>query len=308
MFFSETQKEKIIRRYNENAYRRAVSMIDTYTKEWRLEKLELIEHFSENLLFACFSENHGQCVLKIEIYHTYPLEPEVCVLRLYNGQGYCRIYEFSPEDKVCLLERILPGDTIYNFDEISQIDRVNFFVDLYERLYMPALEIPNLSMFPSYLNRLEKVEAGIGHRDDCQNIIPHIKKAKEIILSVNSAYNRKTLIHGDLHHRNIIKNQTGGHTAIDPSGIADDPVFDVSCFILYEFGYQLAGKPIKEFLEFIDLFSQRLRIPANILKKCLYAELVIQLFRGVAAGTSKEEWTGDIWNIEVAEQMINASL
>ena len=308
MIFSENQQERIIYRFGENIYNRAVSVIDVYKQKWQLEKLELIEHFSSNLLMSCFSEKYGQCVLKIEIFDHIPLEPEIRILRLFDGRGYCRVYEFSLEDRVCLLERILPGDTIYEFDhEISQSERINFFCDLYERLYKQPVEMPDSSMFPSHLDRLEEVEAEAVCREDCKDIIHHIKKAKDIILSVSSVYNRKTLIHGDFHHRNMIKNQNGGYTAVDPEGIADDPVFDVSSFILYEFGCQLAGKPIEDFLEFIRLLSQRLDIPVEILIKCLYAELVIGLFRDVAAGKSTEEWTGSIWNVEVAKKMMSVS-
>ena len=305
MFFLETHKEKIIKRFGENIYNRAADVIPVYIKKWRLENLELINHFSGALLFACVCEKHGQCVLKLGLFDSMPLEPEIQVLRLFDGRGYCRVYEFSSEDKICLLERIIPGTTIYEYDiEISQSDRIKFFCDLYEQLYAQPIEIPDLSMFVSNLNRLEKSEAAAIKRDDCQDIIPHIKKAKDIILSVNSVNNRKTLIHGDLHHRNMIKNQNGGYTAVDPEGIVDDPVFDVSSFILYEFGTQLAGKPIEDFLKFIDLLSERLTIPAEIMIKCLYAELVIQIIVGAANGNSRDELTGGIWNMEVAEKMM----
>jgi streptomycin 6-kinase len=306
MIFSTSQKDKIIRKWNENIYHRAAGIIDIYTEEWQLEKPELIEHFSTSLLFTCLSEKYGQCVLKIKCDNNYFLESEVRVLRLFAGRGYCCVYEFSAEDEICLLERIFPGDTLYNFNEISQSERINFFSDLYERLYMPAAEIPDLSMFLSYRNCLEEGEAAAVKRDDCQDIIPYIKKAKEIIFSVNSVYKHKTLIHGDLHHRNILKNQSGGYTAIDPKGIADDPVFDISKFILYEFGYQLAGKPIKDFLKFIGLLSRRLHIPVEILTKCLYVEMAVEIFyRHIATGGSVGECEGNIRNIEVAEEMIN---
>ena len=169
--------------------------------------------------------------------------------------------------------------------------------------------MPNISMFPSYLNCLDEGEAAAARRDDCRDIIHHVKKAKEIISSVNSVYNRKTLIHGDLHHRNILKNQSGEYTAIDPKGIADDPVFDVSKFILYEFGYQLAGKPTEDFLEFIALLSRRLHIPAEILTKCLYVEIAVEVFhRHIAAGKSMEECEGHVWNMTAAEQIIDRRL
>ena len=305
MIFTEIQKDKIISKWGENIYNRAVGIIDIYTEEWQLEKLKLIEHFSTSILFTCLSEKYGQCVLKIKCDNNYSLDSEICVLRSFNGRGYCRVYEFSSDDKICLLERILPGDTLYNFNEISQNERINFFGDLYERLYVSATEISDLSMFPSYLNCLEKSEIVVTQRNDCQDIISHIKKAKEIILFVNSIYNRKILIHGDLHHRNILKNQNGGYTAIDPKGVADNPVFDVSKFILYEFGYQLAGKPIEEMLGFINLLSRRLHIPTETLTNCLYVEIAVEVFhRHIAVGKSIGECEGHIENMTVAEKIM----
>jgi streptomycin 6-kinase len=109
-------------------------------------------------------------------------------------------------------------------------------------------------------------------KNNCEFLHLHIEKAKEIILTLSSAYNPNTLLHGDLAYSNILKNKNGGYTAIDPIGIVGIPAFSITQFMLNEFGNALTFEPIENCLNFINLISRKVSIPTEILKKCLYVE------------------------------------
>jgi streptomycin 6-kinase len=271
MIFSNKQKEMIIESFGEKLYNKAVRNINIYTEKWQLEQLELVENFACNLLLTCCTEKYGSCVLKISFEDNFDTETEV--LRSFDGRGFCRIYEYSNEDEIFLIERISPGNTL--FEGTSRDERADFFGDLYSRLYAVPTEPADISIFPSHIYLLEELENNI--LDNPEQFKSHIEKAKEIILSVNSAYSADFLIHGDLHHDNILKNQDGKYTAIDPTGAIGASVFDIAFFILYEFDNDLTSEPIENILNFIYLLAEKIHIPAEILCKCVYVETVMRL-------------------------------
>jgi len=99
--FSNKQRQDIIYHFGEVLFERALFCVNIYANKWQLTKLKLIEFYSSNLLFKCMSGTHGSSVLKIQMQNNN-LENEVNTLRLFNGHGFCQVYDYSAEDKVCL--------------------------------------------------------------------------------------------------------------------------------------------------------------------------------------------------------------
>ena len=115
------------------------------------------------------------------------------------------------------------------------------------------------------------------------------------------------LLHGDLHHENILKNENGGYTVIDPKGVIGDPVFDLSRFILDEFRDDLTSEPKDVVIDFVQKLGDSVGIPCEILLRCLYIETVIWLFREeLANGESLEECQQLITNMKVAHEFAHS--
>ena len=74
------------------------------------------------------------------------------------------------------------------------------------------------------------------------------------------------LLHGDLHHDNIIKN---GHdwVVIDPKGVIGEPAFEVAAFIrnpipqllIHDYATSMIDKRIAQFSEHLKLAASRIR-------------------------------------------------
>lgn len=118
-------------------------------------------------------------------------------------------------------------------------------------------------------------------------------------------YPRQMLLHGDLHHGNILLNHSGNYTIIDPKGVIGDPVFDISRFILNEFGDTLSSDLYKEIEEVISAIAKKLDIPKKIVKCCLYVETTIWLCDDLEKGSSLEECEFLINNVIHAEKLIH---
>ena len=162
------------------------------------------------------------------------------------------------------------------------------------------LQLPD-STFPTYTEWFEAGKEGTKNREDCEDLYQYLDSAERMLTDICKKYSRNLLLHGDLHHENILKNEKGGYTVIDPKGVIGDPVFDLSRFILDEFRDDLTSEPKDVIIDFVQKFGDSVGIPCEILLKCLYIETVIWLFREeLAEGESLEECEQLITNMKVA--------
>jgi streptomycin 6-kinase len=126
-----------------------------------------------------------------------------------------------------------------------------------------------------------------------------------MLKEICKTYSRIFLLHGDLHHENILKNENGSYTVIDPKGVIGDPVFDLSRFILDEFRDNLVSEPKENILAFVKSLGDSVDIPFETLLRCLFIETVIWLFREeLANGESLEECASLITNMKTAYALV----
>lgn len=111
--------------------------------------------------------------------------------------------------------------------------------------------------------------------------------------------------HGDFHHDNILLSN-GGEYIIDPKGVIGDPVFDVPRFILNEFGDEITTELLKKINDIICTLEVKLHIPKDILKQCLYVETAMGNCWSLEDGSTPEEYTSLIKNVQFAETIMNS--
>ena len=98
----------------------------------------------------------------------------------------------------------------------------------------------------------------------------YLEKAEKTILHINENYPRRLLLHGDLHHENILKNGAGEYKVIDPKGVVGNSVFDLSRFILDEFRDDLTSEPKSAVIDFVKSVGNGVKIPCDTLLQCLF--------------------------------------
>jgi streptomycin 6-kinase len=88
-------------------------------------------------------------------------------------------------------------------------------------------------------------------------------------------YPRKLLLHGDLHHYNILQNNQNGYTLIDPKGVVGDPIFDIPRFLLNELEDTLDKKLFDKIIYAITVIGEKLGIQTKTIKKAFYIEMAM---------------------------------
>jgi len=232
----EAQKNKIIEKWGQNIFSKALQELEYYSQKWKLSAFIFVEHYSVNLIFFCISELCGDCVLKIgSNEQDYEFAAECNVLREYNGGRYVKVYEsdidLAARKKIMLIERVIPGEILKNEQSLEK--RLAVFAELFKGLH---IEPENPELYISYIDFLSnKFNDYLKATDEKEKIlIEHRNKAKELYFELSEKYNRKMLLHMDLYYGNIVSDNNGEYKIIDPKGIVGDPIFDTAHHIFIE--------------------------------------------------------------------------
>ena len=287
--------EHFLKKLGAERYNERIRVVEKYRKPWELSEIEFQKSLSTNsLIFYAVSKQYGRVILKALINSGF--DKEILACKLFQGENFCKIYEYSLEDQVYIMERIMPADTLY--ESAPRNDRIKIVGRVFKGLH--KTDIPD-SAFPTYSEWFEAGKEGTKNRKDCEDLYQYLYSAERMLADINQKYSRNLLLHGDLHHENILKNENGSYTVIDPKGVIGDPVFDLSRFILDEFRDDLTSEPKDVIIDFVQKLGNSVGIPCEILLRCLYIETVIWLFREeLANGESLEECQQLITNMKVA--------
>lgn len=91
--------------------------IKELSERYSLTEISVCPIESVNLVLFAKSEEFGDVALKIGAPHE-DIQHEIQMLVDCQGRGMCKIYAYSKEEYYLLIERILPGDMLYdNHDE-----------------------------------------------------------------------------------------------------------------------------------------------------------------------------------------------
>jgi streptomycin 6-kinase len=295
--------ESIVNRFGMEFYEKALRDVEVYAKRWSLSSFQFIPSYSTGLVFKCSSEGFGSTILKIGNPSSREVFTELNTLREYNGRGFCKIFNHDIKNGVILEECIQPGNTLR--EENSLDKRLAVFSSLYKNLHIEPVQAEK---YPSYLGWVNRITEYMVNRQDRKELCVHMKRAREICLSISEVYTKKLLLHGDFHHDNILLDKSGEYKIIDPKGVIGDPVFDIPRFILNEFSSHLNEELYGKVKYIIKSLEELLHIPSSILKQCLYVETAMSACWFVEDGASDEEYDRLLKNVEFAETILKALL
>lgn len=293
------QAERFIKKLGAESFHERFSLVEKYQKQWELSEIEFKAEISNNsLIFYAVSKRYGRVILKI-LLDINGLDNEILALKLFQGENFCKLYEYSLEDQAYIMERIVPAHTLY--ESAPRSERIRIAGEIFKGLHRAGTPDGG---FPSYTGWLAAGREGTKHRKDCEGLYQYLDSAEGMLADLRKKYSCNLLLHGDLHHENILKNASGGYTVTDPKGVTGDPVFDLSRFILDEFRDDLTSEPREAIIDFVQKLGDSAGIPCGDLLRCLFIETVIWLFREeLANGESLEECWQLIANMKVAYEL-----
>jgi hypothetical protein len=212
--FKQNEIENIINRFGKDFYEKVLGYIEVYAGKWNLASFKFIPSYSANLVFICYSEKYGNVVLKLGNPSCREIFTEFNALCEYNGRRFCKLYEADIENGIILEECINPGNPLREENSIDK--RLSVFCSVYKGLHIMPFKA---DIYPTYVAWVSRITEYMSKREDCRELYLHMKKAQDICLSLSKMYSQNVLLHGDLHHDNILLGSDGAYKIIDPKGV-----------------------------------------------------------------------------------------
>lgn len=273
-------KGKIVAHFGAEFYNKLINDLEKYADLWKLSELEQIDYYSVNCIFKCISDRYGLCILKIGN-PSRETRTEYRMLQEYNGTRFCKAYEADIANGVLLIEQITPGVLLRAEPDLSK--RLDLFCDVFRGLHIkPA----NNGAYPTYMSWVSRITEYMRNKEKHELLYQKMIKAEQICRLLCEKYTSEMLLHGDLHHDNILLDVENRYRIIDPKGVIGDIVFDIPRFILNEFDDILDDSFYNKFTQITRTLSLKLNVPEYDIRQLTYVEMCM----------------ANCWNVESREE------
>lgn len=264
---------------------------ENLVQRWSLRDIQPIQDLSYNYLVFATSPEYRSVVLKLGVPHP-ELEAEIHALRVFNGHGSVRLLEADSSQGAMLLERILPGDNLLSIQDDQESTRIA--ARLMKKIWKtapPDISFPTAEVWCQGFQRYQD-------KTPENNPLPAemLRDAGDLSkeLLVNSE--NPLLLHGDLHHMNILLGENDKWIAIDPQGVVGEAAFEVGALLLNPVPELIHWTNLREVqLQRLNILEESLSIDQNRLAAWSYVRAVLSAVWSLQDGG---DWR---YGIKVAE-------
>jgi len=257
-----------------------VSRTHQHARDWRVIVEETFE--TESSLVAFGSRENQPVVLKV-IKKPGDEWRSGEVLEAFDGCGVARVYEQTPG--AVLMERLRPGHSLVGIVlEGKDEEATDILADVIQQMSASESLLSERDASKSYAT-VEDWSRGFERyvaSGDNQIPVELVQAGHGLYTDLFASQREPRLLHGDLHHYNILFDSVRGWLAIDPKGV------------IGELEYEL-GAILRNPIERPDLFVATATIERRL--KQLTSRLDLNFERAVAWGFAQAVLSA-IWDVE----------
>jgi streptomycin 6-kinase len=280
-------------------------LLDEASRKWDLvigEPLLL----SYNYVTAAKRHADTDVVLKLGV-PDHEFSSELSALRHFNADGCVRLLEADDDRFMFLLERLKPGMMLADIEDDEK--RTHIACDVMTRLWRPApmdespgffekgLPFIKLVDWFAKLAKLRSRYAG-GSGPFPQKFVERVESLLPELFAESTP---AMLIHGDLHHFNILSSERGW-LAIDPKGVIGPPEYECGPLLI---------NPVPRLLDWPDalkitqrriaILSERLGFPRERICEWGFCHAMLSAWWDLA-----DDDTGGVYSLACAEMFARA--
>ena len=226
------------------------NMVTEIAAQYGLSDLLVVNNLSYNYVLAGM-QGEQPIILKLSL-DVDGLKLEAAALQAFADHGAAKV--LAANEGVLLLQRAVPGISL--------------------RAYFPANDLAAIEITHTVMRKLHQAilpKAGFPHIVDWLMVLDkswpvpnrYLKKARELRDQLLITSNKAVLLHGDLHHDNILINgehievNSNNFLVIDPKGVVGDPCYEVAAFIRNPLPEIFAEAEVKNIIsKRINIFSK----------------------------------------------------
>ncbi len=168
------------------------------------------------------------------------MRSEIAALRLFNGEGACKLFDYDEERCWLLLEKLNPGAMLSELEDDEEATHIA--AEVMKRIWKPleldsllsvreqASALQRFILLTDWFDGLKKLRpmfsGGTGPLNE--KLVGRVESSVKDFIAENQ---NPVLMHGDFHHYNILSSERGW-VVIDPKGVIGPAGYDVGPFMM----------------------------------------------------------------------------
>jgi streptomycin 6-kinase len=204
--------------------------IAKYERRWAIQAEPPFANLSYNYVAPAVSANGSQVILKLGVPHP-ELTSEIAALRLWGGHGCAQLIESDLEGGALLLERLVPGGMLLDLTDDGEATFIA--AQVMRALWCPAPPAPEDAVFSTAARWASGLGRLRANYDGGTGPLPAemVERAEALFDELLASSGAPMLLHGDLHHENILAAARAPWLAIDPKGLIGEAEYEVGALI-----------------------------------------------------------------------------
>lgn len=244
------------------------ALLDETVQRWDLTLARPAWALSYNVVLPATLSDGTPVVLKLGVPNR-ELTWEAAALAHFDGQGAARLLHSEPERGILLLERVWPGTPLVDLgdDDVQDDDRrTRMAAQAMQTLWRPAPADHGFPTVRDWAQGMQRLRATfVGGTGPFPARLVEMAEANFRELLADQA--EPMLLHGDLHHWNILAGTGDAWLAIDPKGVAGEAAYEVGALLRNPFAdpahvpdlARIQSRRIAILAEMLEMDPQRLR-------------------------------------------------
>jgi len=237
------------------------SRIDEWCARWEIELEHRIPPLTYNLVLFGASRRAGEVVLKMSP-PWFEALAELEALEQAAGDGMVRLIDADPDFSLMMLERVRPGVELKDAG-LSDEECTKIAASVMLRFWRRPARATNLITLESWSRAL--LDYSPSRRPALPEIPANlVHTAQELGRDLLATQSEPMLLHGDVHHQNILSSEGNGWTTIDPKGLVGDRGFEVGTWMRNPWGatkdelLTLSDRRLDQLADLLDYDRRRL--------------------------------------------------
>jgi streptomycin 6-kinase len=267
---------------------RLPGLIADCREKWSLDDGVMCSVARMNYIELTTTEAGDPVVLKIGVPNP-ELFTEMEALRLYGGRRAVTLLGSDAELGAILMRRLQPGTMLWQLGDNREETRIA--ASIMRELCVP---VPPSHGLPTFAGWVERAFRLTRTQWDPEGLMPRdlIDRAEAAFEEILHSSNGDVVLHGDLHHENILLDSESGWTAIDPKGVVGPHCLEVGRFLQNQLPSTVSRRRREDLVrERVDVFGLELGIP----RKTLVASGLVDCVMGHCWGFEEEDGIGPEW-------------
>lgn len=259
------------------------SLINYCEKKWKFSVQEPFD-LSYNYVAPVVCTDGKSFVIKLSV-PNHEFHDELTAVTLYkDNNGMVHLIDFDRKKGIMLLEHVEPGEPLSTVE--NDIKATYFAVDVMKKLWKEKENNASLTLKTTVQNEsslkriIQENPEGIGPFS-----IDLLLNTLSIFSGLNSSIDKYYVLHGDLHHYNILSCAGRGWVAIDPKGLVGEREYDIIQFLLNRLPSEGKLEVVKNR---IDIFVNELGLNKERLLLWGYVHSILSVCWSVEEGVGGE--------------------